>query len=482
MTQDANELQTSMVNEFHKLADRLRLMAAREGAPEHDALVTLERVFRENPASLVGIDLVGAFPPQVLLPDGPAPPLFRSMLRILRLLRSILPLALVLIIWSSLWTALSAYGRASGRHLPFLAGWVAGSFQPAQAAHHVRAFIALTTAFSYVMGVTAVLVTVSVVIGLLRSEITAKVSKEVVRRHLGADLVRATILLASGRTPLLAPSAELSSAATAATRMSGAAAQLAEATNRAYGPMTGFGGALEAWSERVSQLDETLKRALAGTQAVSADLAEIVQSQTVLLRDQREFYFEAVQAWRDHTDRFIDALSRTLDNMSPSGLNEVPQEISVSVYLDSDDASTAERVIRYVDEFVELLGYDGPIGQTIEHGSFLRRSLAKIKVALTSDEVRDLIVKAERAVEVHYLDSEQAVSNMIGALADVPNACIQVGSILFIKYSGPQGPVVLSKNLTPKEIKTLERFPGIQKEPHKVLEYLAIAQESIREA
>jgi hypothetical protein len=177
----------------------------------------------------------------------------------------------------------------------------------------------------------------------------------------------------------------------------------------------------------------------------------------------------------------------TVDPRPPEP-NEVLQEISVGVYLDSDDPSTAERILRCVDEFVDLLGYDGPIRPVIEHGSFVRRSLAKIKVALTSDEVRDLIAKAERAVEVRILDSEQAdvdykmaaaVSNIIAALADAPNACIQIGSILFIKYSGPQGSVVLSKNLSLKEIKTLERFPGIQKEPHNVLEYLAVAQESL---
>jgi hypothetical protein len=188
--------------------------------------------------------------------------------------------------------------------------------------------------------------------------------------------------------------------------------------------------------------------------------------------------------------QYADAIFGTTANMPPSAPDEAPQEISVSVYLDSDDGGTAERVLRYVDEFVDLLGYDGPIRPVVEDGSFVRRSLAKIKIALTSDEVRDLIAKAERAVEVRYLDSEQAdvdskmaaaVSNIIAALADAPNACIQVGSILFIKYAGPQGSVVLSKSLTPREIKTLERFPGIQKEPHKVLEYLAIAQERFAE-
>jgi hypothetical protein len=44
-----------------------------------------------------------------------------------------------------------------------------------------------------------------------------------------------------------------------------------------------------------------------------------------------------------------------------------------------------------------------------------------------------------------------------------------------IKYAGPEGPIILTKNLSPSELGALERFPGIQQDPRRVLESLAIA-------
>jgi hypothetical protein len=239
------------------------------------------------------------------------------------------------------------------------------------------------------------------------------------------------------------------------------------------------------------ELRDVSQRQLAYTEATSTSLDVLAMSLDAFQSRQQEFQAKSLDVWRDATSQLLDSLTRTFDNAQrSSSQNEVPDEISVSIYLDSDDPSTVERVVRYVDDFIEQLGYEGPVRPVIEHGSFVRRSLARMKVALTSDEVRDLVAKAERVVEVHYLDSQQAdvdskvaeaVSNLIAALADVPTACIRAGTILFIKYSGPEGPVVLSKSLTPREVKTLERYPGIQREPDKVLEYLALTQASLTE-
>ena len=341
------------------------------------------------------------------------------------------------------------------------------------------------------MLVVAAVIVVSLAMILLQRRITAKGSNELGRMLLGADLAQATLLLAVARTPYTR-SGELNPATISSlARVSKAATQLANITEHAYAPMSGFARALEAWPAHASQLHNTLDQTLSSAEAINADLAAFLGSQDAFLRGQQELQTEVLEVWRDATGHFLDALRGMLENAQRAeSLNEALDEISVVIYLDSDDASTVEQIVRYVDELVELLGYDGPIRPIIEHGSFWRRSLAKIKVAFTSDEVRDLVAKAERVVEVHYLDSEQAdvdnkmaeaVSNLIAALADVPTACIRTGSILFIKYSGPQGPVILSKSLTPREVKTLERFPGIQQEPNKVLEYLALAQASLTE-
>jgi hypothetical protein len=163
-----------------------------------------------------------------------------------------------------------------------------------------------------------------------------------------------------------------------------------------------------------------------------------------------------------------------------------PDEISVMLYIDTDSVPAIARVVSAVDKFVEALGYGDPISPEVSRGSFIRRSWAKLRSGLTSDEVRDLGINVERAVELQYLDVRQAdvdnkiaeaLSQLILSIADVPSACVRAGSILLIKYPGPHGPTVLVKQLSQRELKALEKYPGIQQEPDKVLETLALAQE-----
>jgi hypothetical protein len=158
-------------------------------------------------------------------------------------------------------------------------------------------------------------------------------------------------------------------------------------------------------------------------------------------------------------------------------------EIEVKVYLSTDDELKAAEVILHVDELVDELGYDGPLDPATYRGSFIRKSWAKVKQSLTSEEVRELLVKAQRATELRYLDGQQAdvdnkiadtLGRLLASLSDVPSACIQVGSILIIKHSGPQGPVLMVRSLSQLEIRALEQFPEIQRDPQKALESLAL--------
>lgn len=174
----------------------------------------------------------------------------------------------------------------------------------------------------------------------------------------------------------------------------------------------------------------------------------------------------------------------------PKKKHVISDAISVVVYLDTNSDAVIERVVQDLDELVDALGYSGAIRPRTERGSFFRRSWARIKKGLTSDDVKELALKAERVLELRYLDSEQAqvdnkiadtFSKLVGSLADVPTACIRAGSILLIKYPGPQGPVVLTRNLSQLEIRTLEKFPEIQRVPQKALESLALAISDVSE-
>jgi signal recognition particle receptor subunit beta len=162
----------------------------------------------------------------------------------------------------------------------------------------------------------------------------------------------------------------------------------------------------------------------------------------------------------------------------------VDDEVAVDAYLDTDDRDAATRIVQALDHIADLLGYDGPLDETIRAGSIWRRARAKIKAGVTSDEVRTRLIKLERALELQQIDTHQAdvdlkfseaVAQLTTSLEAVPQACLRVGSLLYVKYTDETGPVLLVRTLSQKEIRTLERFPEIQMKPRHVLEALATA-------
>jgi hypothetical protein len=166
-----------------------------------------------------------------------------------------------------------------------------------------------------------------------------------------------------------------------------------------------------------------------------------------------------------------------------TSLEDGPDRISVAMYIDGDDAAV-RAVMRRVDTLVGALGYGKPIDEQIENGSIFRRYFAILKRAFTSRDARENLVKAERALELLTIDVRQAqvdekvaaaVSGLVDSFEDVPRACVRVGSIFFVKYLGPSGAVVLARNLSQVEIRAMERFPEIQREPEKAFEALALA-------
>jgi hypothetical protein len=163
------------------------------------------------------------------------------------------------------------------------------------------------------------------------------------------------------------------------------------------------------------------------------------------------------------------------------------REMSIVIYLDTDEEHVIESVVQSVDAFVEALGYD-IYRSLVEQGSFFRQSWARLRKGLTSDDMKELSAQARRAMELQLLDLNQAeVDNMLAdafsktveSVADATSVCVRVGSIFLIKYLGPEGPVVVSRTLSPLEMKTLEKHPEIQRIPHHAFDALALAISSL---
>lgn len=165
--------------------------------------------------------------------------------------------------------------------------------------------------------------------------------------------------------------------------------------------------------------------------------------------------------------------------------SDVRSALELDIYLDTEDADLAERVFVVADALAELLGFEHPTETERLSGSIFRRAKARAQRALTSDELRERLVKVERAIEIAQLDMRQAevddreakaASQLIAALENVPNACLRLGSILLIKYQEDSGATVLvTRNLSQAELVILEKFPEIQTNPRTALSGLAAA-------
>jgi cold shock CspA family protein len=196
--------------------------------------------------------------------------------------------------------------------------------------------------------------------------------------------------------------------------------------------------------------------------------------------------------------RFDNALLVLLDapsEISDGDLEPSPVEafIDVNAYLGTEDSVRAESVFQAIDTVARLLGYEGPYDEVLEHGSIFRRATAKLRKGLDSDEAMRYRAKLEQAVELIALGERQAkvnhaealaVSAALGSLSDISSACLLVGSTLIVKFTDPQGPIVLVRPLSALELRTLERFPGIQRDPRNAIETLAaavLAMETVEE-
>jgi|CXWL01.1.fsa_nt_gi hypothetical protein len=146
------------------------------------------------------------------------------------------------------------------------------------------------------------------------------------------------------------------------------------------------------------------------------------------------------------------------------------------------DPETRERLLAAVLELLSPLGFERSYELPAESGSWWKKVVVRTKALLGRDEVRRRLETAERAVEAKYLDKPQAEANslqaaaaasLIGALATVPNACVQVGTLLLVKATGPDGKsAVVARTLTADELKRLEEQQSILKQPEAILEFL----------
>jgi len=149
------------------------------------------------------------------------------------------------------------------------------------------------------------------------------------------------------------------------------------------------------------------------------------------------------------------------------------------------DEKTRQDIVSAVEQLFAPLGFERSYELADESGSWWKKLLLRTRDFFTSSDVQRRLRTAEEAIEAHYLDKPQAEANhlqagaaaqLIAALGTTPNACIQVGTLLLVKATTPDGQsAVITRTLTKDELRRIEENQAMLKRPEQVLEWLQTA-------
>lgn len=165
---------------------------------------------------------------------------------------------------------------------------------------------------------------------------------------------------------------------------------------------------------------------------------------------------------------------RCLVQAFPEPVHSLP----VSIYL-SHDTGSGEVEAAVVD-LLDVLDVDITTSRPPVIGSWLGLRLGRFRRSLASEEAREILARAERAIEARVVGLPQAeidskladaAAKLITALENQPDAFVQLGSLFVLKINGM--PIV--RNLSPREMSFLVRHQTTLTAPEEILRILELA-------
>ena len=188
----------------------------------------------------------------------------------------------------------------------------------------------------------------------------------------------------------------------------------------------------------------------------------------------------------------VAAITRTLsvemhEKYIPRSFGIEPSEYPLSrylpirIYLSENPNEKIPEIISFLGEFIDSMGFLFVDEFPSKNGSWWKSWFGKSKNAITSDELLDRLKKGERAIELAALDKAQsevnknnseAAANLIGSLAEIDNAALQVGSLLIVKVTSGSTSSIHTRQLTNREMILLERNQSLLHKPTLIIEKL----------
>jgi hypothetical protein len=204
-------------------------------------------------------------------------------------------------------------------------------------------------------------------------------------------------------------------------------------------------------------------------------------------QDKKEF--EAVEDREDDEfTRFmlmsaaIESLRRQIAAKKSSQLVALTGNFPVRIYLSHATKKQIGEIKSAVKQLSRAFDLRMEREDPDQIGSWAKKWLFRFADFLTKPEIAKRLDKIERAFEITHLNGPQAsvdekqvaaISKLISAVKDVPNAAIQAGSILLVKTTINKRVSVTVRTLTVAGLHFLNTNPDSLNSPNKLLSTLS---------
>ncbi len=241
--------------------------------------------------------------------------------------------------------------------------------------------------------------------------------------------------------------------------------RLSESREIATSVLEGFRKSFEeSTNKRIDELENSVHKIDEHTQSLQSDLSKHKAKATAFRRTSQDYLWLLGAG--------VDITKVKLNRYIP-----------VRVYLSDPvpEQRTLDKLSNSIAQLLEEAGFERSDEFPEETGSWWKRFVFKTKNAVTNKEVTDRIKKVERAAEIAVLDKPQAKANLcqaqaasalISSLSDTENACIQAGSLLVVKATNNNESSIITRTLTPMELKYLEENQAVLRKPEEILDWL----------
>lgn len=172
-------------------------------------------------------------------------------------------------------------------------------------------------------------------------------------------------------------------------------------------------------------------------------------------------------------------LKQLLFDQTSAGVNiERKQLITVSFYLDTNEQESIYNAYQAVLDYLTEMGYETVVDFPAKSGSWIKQMISRSKDPVSVGEVDaqfDIPYLASvnetiKTLSEAELNQSAAFLNIIKSLENIPNAVINIHSLIVVKTTNENGVVnIQTRTLNLAELQIIKNQPELLQKPQKIL-------------